>query len=368
MLKYFSLLYVLLSDEFELEEIVVSEEVILPDTPEIKCEPVSPSCSTVTVSPAKEMDTSVPMSIKGIDPLRDKSALKYIRRPTRPVRLFSYTDRDLQKEFLPKDDSTKNLALQLLNIVKSVNTQRKVNIKNGSMVPNFYIMATKCDATPDQKIIEMDSKSIVNLVKDIVHMIKIGLYRQIDYVDIICDSPAIFLIKYLKVKVWDSNMNAVYVVTSEYLHPYVCKIKAAEEEEQKALSRKMSSSIPVSASSTVSKRKKSTTTQSKKMKVKPCEGESSSQVVPATTIKSDEEIVEGILSKYLEWEAVQFFISQMKVAGKSHTQYRWKDDDKSFALNLLRKSPTEYSILFQKFVLPSDKTIEKYVQKLQNNK
>lgn len=232
-------------------------------------------------------------------------------------------------------------------------------------------MATKCDATPDQKITEMDSKSIVNLVKDIVHMIKIGLYRQIDYVDIICDSPAIFLIKYLKVKVWDSNMNAVYVVTSEYLHPYVCKIKAAEEEEQKALSRKIPSSIPATTSNAkVSKRKKSSPmiAQSKKIKLKPCEGESSSQVVPAASVKTDEEVVEGILSKYLEWEAVQFFISQMKVAGKTHTQYRWKDDDKLFALNLLRKSPTEYSILFQKFVLPSDKTIEKFVQKLQNNK
>lgn len=276
----------------------------------------------------------------------------------------------MQKKFIPKDDETKNLALQLLNIVKSVNTQRKVKIENGTVVPNFYIMATTCDSKPDQKITEMDTTTIVNLVKDIVHMIKIGIYRQVDYVDIICDSPAIFLIKHLKVKVWDSNMNAVYVVTSEYLHPYVCKIKAAEEQEQKALTRQTSPNIPVSKSNVEgSKRKKSASTaQSKKVKLESCEGETTSQIITVTSVKTDEEIVEGILSKYLESEAVQFFITQMKVAGKTHNQYRWKDSEKSFALNLLKKSPSEYSILFQKFLLPSDKTLEKFVEKLKTSK
>lgn len=327
------------------------------------CEPDIPRSAAKTDKESKAT-TSVPIPLKGIDPLRDKSALKYIRRPTRPVRLFSYTDRDLQRP-IPKDESTKSLALQLLNIVKSVNTQRKVKIENGAVVPNFYIMATKCESEPGRKITEMDSSSIVNLVKDIVHMIKIGVYRQVDYVDIICDSPAIFLIKYLKVKLWDSCMNAVYVVTSEYLQPYVCKIRAAEEEEQKALKRK--AAIPAAASTVEAKKRKCPIGPAKKAKQKLLEGESR-QVSCSTSLKVDEQVVEGILSKYLEWDAVQFFTSQMKVASKRNNHYRWKDDDKLFALDLLRKAPTEYSILFQKFSLPSDKTLEKFVQKIQNNK
>lgn len=301
-----------------------------------------------------------------IDPLRDTAKLRYIRRPTRPVRLFSFSDRDILNRFSKTDEATKSLAMHLLSIVKSVNSQRKVKVENGTMVPNFYIMATKCETNEKEKVTEMDSTGIVNLVKDIIHMIKIGIYRKVEYVEVICDSPAIFLIKYIKVKHWDSVMNAVYVVTSEYLLPYLCKIRAAEEEEEKAEQRIIRNVV----SAGTKRKRKQASLDAKKGKVeKPklikLENEANNSKI---STKTDEEIVEGILSKYLEKEAVQFFMSQMKVGNKTYNQYRWKNEDKIFALNLLRKNPTEYCILFQKFTLPSDKTLEKFVHKIQNGK
>lgn len=80
--------------------------------------------------------------------------------------------------------------------------------------------------------------------------------------------------------------------------------------------------------------------------------------------KSDEQLVEEILNKYLDQNAVQFFVGQMKVSGKTYTQFRWSEEDKLFALGLLYKNPVEYHILFQKFTLPSDKTLSKFVSKV----
>lgn len=80
--------------------------------------------------------------------------------------------------------------------------------------------------------------------------------------------------------------------------------------------------------------------------------------------KSDEQLIEEILNKYLDQNAVQFFVGQMKVSGKTYTQFRWSEEDKLFALGLLYKNPVEYHILFQKFTLPSDKTLSKFVSKV----
>lgn len=332
------------------------------------------------------------MPSDNLNNMPDSKKLEYIRRPTRPVRLFSFTDRDILNRFSKTTESSKKLAMQLLNIVKSVNMSRRVKIENGTVVPNFYIMATKCESQ-GQKITEMDSVSIVNLVKDIIHMIKIGMYRKVDFVEVICDSPAIFLIKYINVKNWDPVMNAVYVVTSEYLLPYMCKIKAAEEQEEKAKLRLLNSGKQPQISSKrkksnspvvqeLMKRKKSTSAQSKNLVTEEntvsvdlmkktntvTKTQSKPTVFGEICSKLEEETVEAILSKYLEPDAVQFFITQMKVSGKTCNQYRWKDKDKLLALKLLRNDPAEYSVLFQKFTLPSDKTLEKYLSQLKKKR
>lgn len=274
----------------------------------------------------------------------------------------------------------------MLNIVKAVNSRRQLKVeKNGAVVPNFYIMATYREPdNENRKISAMTSTDIVNLVKDVVHMIKIGVYRKVNDIDIICDSPAIFLIKYVSVKNWNSNMNAVYVVTSEYLLPYLCKIRAAEEQEENAKKR-----IHVSLTSRATSKHGATAVgpkrKGKKMEVsdevkKARSEEPSQQVqikeednVEENEVNSvdepvnDEDIVQQVLSKYLEPEAVLFFLTQMKVSGRNFSRYRWSDEDKLFALNLLRNNATEYSVLYQKYMLPSDKTLEKFMKRLQND-
>ncbi|XP_065211648.1 mucin-2-like [Planococcus citri] len=80
--------------------------------------------------------------------------------------------------------------------------------------------------------------------------------------------------------------------------------------------------------------------------------------------KTDEQLVEEILSKYIDSNGIQFFIGQMKIAGKTCTQFRWSEDDKLFALGLLYKNPVEYNVLYQKYTLPSDKTLNKFVNKV----
>lgn len=81
-------------------------------------------------------------------------------------------------------------------------------------------------------------------------------------------------------------------------------------------------------------------------------------------MKTDEQLVEEILSKYIDTDGVQFFVGQMKVSGKTYTQFRWSEEDKLFALSLLYKNPMEYNILFQRYTLPSDKTLNKFVQRI----
>lgn len=80
--------------------------------------------------------------------------------------------------------------------------------------------------------------------------------------------------------------------------------------------------------------------------------------------KSDEQLVEEILKKYLDNDAVQFFLGQMKMSGKSFTQFRWTEEDKLFALGLLYRNPIEYNVLVQRFTLPSDKTLNKFVSRI----
>ncbi len=76
---------------------------------------------------------------------------------------------------------------------------------------------------------------------------------------------------------------------------------------------------------------------------------------------ADERTLEALLRKYLEADAMQFFIAQVKVSGKAYTQFRWTEDDKLFALGLLYKNPAEYNLLCRKYDLPSDKTLTKFV-------
>lgn len=82
--------------------------------------------------------------------------------------------------------------------------------------------------------------------------------------------------------------------------------------------------------------------------------------------KSDEQLVEEILKKYFDNDAVHLFVGQMKVAGKTFTQFRWTEEDKLFALSLLYRNPVEYNMLVQKFTLPSDKTLHKFVARIKN--
>lgn len=80
--------------------------------------------------------------------------------------------------------------------------------------------------------------------------------------------------------------------------------------------------------------------------------------------KPDEQLVEDILKKYLDNDAVQFFVGQMKMSGKTFTQFRWTEEDKLFALGLLYRNPVEYNVLVQRFTLPSDKTLNKFVSRI----
>lgn len=80
--------------------------------------------------------------------------------------------------------------------------------------------------------------------------------------------------------------------------------------------------------------------------------------------KPDEQLTEDILKKYFDNDAVQFFVGQMKMAGKTFTQFRWSEEDKLFALGLLYRNPVEYNILVQRFTLPSDKTLNKFVSRI----
>ncbi|XP_065222130.1 mucin-2-like [Planococcus citri] len=83
--------------------------------------------------------------------------------------------------------------------------------------------------------------------------------------------------------------------------------------------------------------------------------------------KTDEQLAEEILSKYIDSDGIQFFIGQMKIAGKTYTQFRWSEDDKLFALGLLYRNPVEYNVLFQKYTLPSDKTLNKFVNRVKKS-
>lgn len=332
----------------------VKVKPINPSTIEIKYDKPSPSFS--------DRCTSV-----DIQKLTEKPLKKIVRKPARPIRLFSFTDHDIIHKFSLADPVKKNITLQLLDIVKSVNLRRRLKVeKNGSVVPNFYIMATKRDLEDStRKVISMKSTDIVKLIKEVVHMIKTCVYREVDDIEIICDSPAIFLIKYVNVKDWDSGMNAVYVVTSEYLLPYLCKIRAAEEQEKssKMIAANILKSGPIKRKQTMEP------VQVKKPKTVINEFEPNEQdplIVPY--VQNDEGIIENILSKYLELDAVDFFLSQMKTVGKVSSRFRWSDKDKFFALNLLRKNPTEYSILYEKYNLPSDKTIDKFLKNLQHER
>ncbi|XP_065219943.1 uncharacterized protein LOC135845369 [Planococcus citri] len=372
-------------DDFD---VIECEEVILSDIDDdepanaARCSSSSKPRDEEIKVEEKSMSYSDSCTSIDIQKLTDYKPLrKIVRKPARPVRLFSFTDHDIIDRFSLVDPAKKDLTLQLLNVVKSVNLRRKLKVeKNGTVVPNFYIIATNRDLDDQsRKISSMKSVDIVSLVKEIIHMIKTCVYREVDDIEIICDSPAIFLIKYVRVKNWDSSMNSVYVVTSEYLLPYLCKIRAAEEQE------KNSKLIAVKLVKDEGKRKSNTKQALQAVKRQKLENDlddesfryranaireldplNDSSIVP--NLSTEEGIVESILTKYLEQEAVDFFLSQMRSSVKYCSRFRWSDRDKLFALGLLRKNPTEYSILNDHYCLPSDKTLDKFMKQLQTDR
>lgn len=369
------------ADDFD---VVEYEEVILSDidddesTPKASCSSTKSTIKVPKLEKHNVQSFSDSCTSVDIQKLTNKPVRKIIRKPARPIRLFSFTDHDIIDRFSLVDPAKKDLTMQLLNVVKSVNLRRQLKVeKNGTVVPNFYLIATNRDLDDkSRKIISMKSVDIVSLIKEIIHMIKTCVYREVDDIEIICDSPAIFLIKYVNVKNWDSSMNSVYVVTSEYLLPYLCKIRAAEEQEKKA------KLIAVKIIKDDNKKKTKQTSASlqatKRLKVEQQLNDKSyrykamsdplSNLSNVPCAISDEEVVDNILSKYLEPEAVDFFLSQMKTTGKQSNRFRWSDREKLFALSLIRRNPTEYSILYENYSLPSDKAIDKFLKEIQTEK
>lgn len=69
-----------------------------------------------------------------------------------------------------------------------------------------------------------------------------------------------------------------------------------------------------------------------------------------------------IASKYLKKDALQFFISQIKTAKESQYGFRWSDENKLFALTLLYRSSKGYKFLEEHFLLPSVRTLQKFIE------
>ncbi|XP_069687973.1 THAP domain-containing protein 2-like [Periplaneta americana] len=82
----------------------------------------------------------------------------------------------------------------------------------------------------------------------------------------------------------------------------------------------------------------------------------------SSTVVSDKEKLKCIGSKYLKPEALNVLLNQIRLPVTKKCGFRWDDEMKLFALNMLHCSPKGYRFLSQYFELPSVRILQKYVQ------
>ena len=89
--------------------------------------------------------------------------------------------------------------------------------------------------------------------------------------------------------------------------------------------------------------------------------------MPKSVVTRHEDKVKHIIteiSQLVSGPALDFFVSQIKMAGRKKRGYRWTVKDKSLALTLLHSSPKTYRIMSKIFLLPSKQTLSRSMQKL----
>ena len=70
------------------------------------------------------------------------------------------------------------------------------------------------------------------------------------------------------------------------------------------------------------------------------------------------------LSEFFSGATLEFLRTQLRLINRKRHGFRWKDDDKAFALSLYHASPKACRILKQLFLLPSVNTLRKIMQKI----
>ena len=70
------------------------------------------------------------------------------------------------------------------------------------------------------------------------------------------------------------------------------------------------------------------------------------------------------VSQYLQGPALDFFKTQISASKVKFQGYKWSEKDKSFALTLFHSSPKTYKLLANVFALPSVRTLQRTMQKI----
>ena len=86
----------------------------------------------------------------------------------------------------------------------------------------------------------------------------------------------------------------------------------------------------------------------------------SKKVTRAQNVKNAISSVSDLLSGNVK----EFFITQLKMSGRSRYGYRWTEQDKAFALTIFHSSPKCYRLLAKSFALPSVSMLKKPMQKI----